>query len=403
MPGTNLWIPFQIQLDSSGSGEQEVGAPALGQNWQAFATLNPAPAGQSQTISVSGQVVASGARQSGPFAAGSGQGVTVTIAGGTASSAVAGVLQGAILPGTAAQAPLPGNGNLFEISGGVIDATITGPVDANITNASLSVTGSSVIIESGQTGLNVSTDSPPQPASSNLVVPASSAADSFQVTPPAGATGFVLITVPNSTSNPTFTVSGVTSLNVYAEVTYLVNASGTIVGVIEGNVEPLLFQVSGWDNSGTSPATAAFVSWLFGSGVQQVQNDIYQPLFVRGVQGSSRTAIDTSPEQQSYATVGATITAAGQVVQLLNGQTGLDTTIRRLKLFWNPSTTSEVDLQTSSTPGTGVVAKFGFDSVVHVNEMDFDRVELGAGVGLWLATYTGTGSLLANLVYTMLP
>jgi hypothetical protein len=327
----------------------------------------------------------------------------VAIAGGTASSAVAGVLQGAILPGTSAQAPLPGNGNLFEISGGVIDATITGPVDANITNASLSVTGSSVIIESGQTGLNVSTDSPPQPASSNLVVPAGSAADSFQVTPPAGATGFVLITVPNSTSNPTFTVSGVTSLNVYAEVTYLVNASGTIVGVIEGNVEPLLFQVSGWDNSGTSPATAAFVSWLFGSGVQQVQNDIYQPLFVRGVQGSSRTAIDTSPEQQSYATVGATITAAGQVVQLLNGQTGLDTTIRRLKLFWNPSTTSEVDLQTSSTPGTGVVAKFGFDSVVHVNEMDFDRVELGAGVGLWLATYTGTGSLLANLVYTMLP
>ena len=35
MPGTNLWIPFQVQLDSSGSGEYEVGAPALGYNWQA--------------------------------------------------------------------------------------------------------------------------------------------------------------------------------------------------------------------------------------------------------------------------------------------------------------------------------------------------------------------------------
>ena len=138
---TNLWLPFSLQLDAGGNGTAEVGAPAMGYNWQAFVTFGTAPSGQSFTVSVLGQVVASGGRQSGPFAAGSGNTVTVTVSGGPASTTVNGVVQGAINQGVAAQAPLPSSGSLIEIAAGTIDATITGPVDANITNATLPVSG----------------------------------------------------------------------------------------------------------------------------------------------------------------------------------------------------------------------------------------------------------------------
>ena len=179
---TNLWLPFQVQLDASGNGTAEVGAPALGFNWQAFVTFGTAPSGQSFTVSVLGQVVASGGRQSGPFAAGSGNTVTVTVSGGPASSTVNGVVQGAINQGVAAQAPLPSSGSLIEIAAGTIDATITGPVDANITNATLPVSGTidlapgttvdasitnaslaingPVTIQQGQGGTNVLTELP---------------------------------------------------------------------------------------------------------------------------------------------------------------------------------------------------------------------------------------------------
>ena len=154
---TNLWLPFTCQLDAGGNGTAEVGAPAMGYNWQAFVTFGTAPSGQSFTVSVLGQVVASGGRQSGPFAAGSGNTVTVTVSGGPASSTVSGVVQGAINQGVAAQAPLPSSGSLIEIAAGTIDATITGPVDANITNASLGITGPVSITtgSQGNTGLSV--------------------------------------------------------------------------------------------------------------------------------------------------------------------------------------------------------------------------------------------------------
>ena len=153
---TNLWLPFTCQLDAGGNGTAGVGAPAMGYNWQAFVTFGTAPSGQSFTVSVLGQVVASGGRQSGPFAAGSGNTVTVTVSGGPASTTVNGVVQGAINQGVAAQAPLPSSGSLIEIAAGTIDATITGPVslapgtavDANITNSSLPISGS-VSISSG--------------------------------------------------------------------------------------------------------------------------------------------------------------------------------------------------------------------------------------------------------------
>ena len=213
---TNLWLPFQVQLDASGNGTAEVGAPALGFNWQAFVTFGTAPSGQSFTVSVLGQVVASGGRQSGPFAAGSGNTVTVTVSGGPASSTVNGVVQGAINQGVAAQAPLPSSGSIIEIAAGTIDATITGPVDANITNASLGITGP-VTIQQGQVGTNVLTELPDDftfgSATADFDGILSSAGQTMDILSMAsGSIGFGLLYVVFSIFNnggTTFTLQGV--------------------------------------------------------------------------------------------------------------------------------------------------------------------------------------------------
>ena len=284
MPGTNLWIPFQIQLGSSGSGEQEVGAPALGYNWQAFCTLNPAPAGQSQTISVSGQVVASGARQSGPFAAGSGQGVTVTIAGGAASSSVAGVLQGAILPGTAAQAPLPGNGNLFEISGGVID-----------------VSGSDVTIQAGQTGINVSTDAPPV-AGPNITIPAGQSSVTDTLHPPANATAIGFAFEPLATYDLQVTVQDALTLVYLENFTFPAAGPGVAGRSFTIPLTPGM-TVSGIIVTATAGATlvvsttVGYSLWYIGTNSIQPVNYPTQPLYVQG-QGAEGLAA-TPPYTQA--------------------------------------------------------------------------------------------------------
>ena len=302
MPGTNLWIPFQIQLDSTGSGELEVGAPALGYNWQAFCTLNPAPSGQSQTISVSGQVVASGARQSGPFAAGSGQGVTVTIAGGTASSKVAGVLQGAILPGVAAQAPLPGNGNLFEISGGIVD-----------------VTGSSVTIQAGQNGVNVSTDAPPV-AGPNITIAAGQSSVTDTLHPPSNATaiGFAFEPIGSFTLNIqvqdaltlvyledfTFAAGGSTGRSFTIPLTPGMTESGIIVKATAGGTVVV-------------DTTVGYTLWYIGTNSIQPVNLPTQPLYVQGPEAQAQDA-------NSSAVFADQIVAGYYAAQVQNGSSVVD-------------------------------------------------------------------------------
>ncbi len=275
MPGTNLWIPFQIQLDSSGSGELEVGAPALGYNWQAFCTLNPAPAGQSQTISVSGQVVASGARQSGPFAAGSGQGVTVTIAGGTASSKVAGVLQGAILPGVAAQAPLPGNGNLFEISGGIVD-----------------VTGSSVTIQAGQNGINVSTDAPPVVGPA-ITIPSGQSSVTDTLHPPANATAIGFAFEPLGSLTLTVKVQDALTLVYLEDFTFAAGGStgrSFTIPLTPGMTESGIIVTATAGGTVVVDTTVGYTLWYIGTNSIQPVNYPTQPLYVQGPEAQAQDA-----------------------------------------------------------------------------------------------------------------
>ena len=286
MPGTNLWIPFQVQLDSSGSGEYEVGAPALGYNWQAFCTLNPAPSGQSQTISVSGQVVASGARQSGPFAAGSGQGVTVTISGGTASSTVAGVLQGAILPGVAAQAPLPGNGNLFEISGGIVD-----------------VTGSSVTIQAGQNGVNVSTDAPPV-AGPNITIPAGQSSVTDTLHPPANATAIGFAFEPIATFDLQVTVQDALTLVYLENFTFPAAGPGVAgrsftIPLTPGMTESGIIVTATAGATLVVSTTVGYSLWYIGTNSIQPVNYPTQPLYVQGQGAEGLAAAPPYPQAKN--------------------------------------------------------------------------------------------------------
>lgn len=118
---TSLWQPFSIPLDGSGDGSQEVGAPSLGYNWSGWVVMGAATAGQKVSVQVAGQVVAWGSSQTGPFAAGSGQTVTVTVTGGTPNSQLSGVLQGAVNVGNLPELPPgAGSGTLVDIASGTV-------------------------------------------------------------------------------------------------------------------------------------------------------------------------------------------------------------------------------------------------------------------------------------------
>jgi len=192
-------------------------------------------------------------------------------------------------PGVSQPTAVPGQvANLVWLSAAIDAAPSPGLANAPIVQlgpgAQVDISGGAIQISGGQGGeVNVSTQSPPQPASSNLVVDSGSETGSVTLTPPSGATGVVLVTVPNDVSVPTFKVVGDTSQNVYAEVSYPGDGSGTIVAVIQGSVEAITFSVAYYQNSSSLPATAAYISWLFGSGVQQVVSDLAQPLYVQTV------------------------------------------------------------------------------------------------------------------------
>ena len=425
MPGTNLWIPFQIQLDSSGSGELEVGAPAMGYNWQAFCTLNPAPSGQSQTISVSGQVVASGARQSGPFAAGSGQGVTVAIAGGTASSKVAGVLQGAILPGVAAQAPLPGNGNLFEISGGVID-----------------VTGSSVTIQAGQNGVDVSTDAPPV-VGPNITIAAGQSSVKETLHPPSNATaiGFAFEPIGSFTLN--IQVQDALTLVYLEDFTFAAGGStgrSFTIPLTPGMTESGIIVTATADGTVVVDTTVGYSLWYIGTNSIQPVNYPTQPLYVQGpeaqsqdannsvvfadqiiagyyaaqvqkgaagpaypdaavmgYQGSGGSVQTVKQAPQLDVVVNSTLAASGSTT-LIAGVAGKSIRLRRVQL----STSAAEQIVLRSVSGGGTLFWVGPSGAqVNTPDMDFEGWSLGADVPLVLqnvgsASVSVTGRITAD-------
>ena len=268
--GTNLWQPFQLQLDASGNGTAEVGAPALGFNWAAFITMGTAPAGQTFTVSVSGQVVASGGRQSGAFAAGSGQVVTVTVSGGTASSTVNGVVQGSINQGVAPSAPMPSSGSLIEISGGTID-----------------VTGSKITIAGGQGGnVNVSTDAPPV-TGPILSIPAGSSSVTDTLHPPANATAIGISLVPIPTYTLQVTIQDALTLVEIADVLFPAAGAGVLgrsltIPLTPGMTTSGIIVTAQAGGTLVVDTNFAYTLWYLGTNSFQPVNFPTQPTYVQG-------------------------------------------------------------------------------------------------------------------------
>ncbi len=325
---TNLWAPFQVQLDASGNGTEEVGTPALGFNWQGFVTFGSAQAGQSFTVSVSGQVVAYGGRQSGAFAAGSGQTVTVTVTGGPASSTVNGVVQGVINEGNAASASLPTSGSLIEVSGGTVN-----------------ILGGSITIQAGQNGVNVSTDAPAVSLGA-VEIPSLGNSGSLAVSPSASATGLRLFVVPSGNSTPTVKATGNSGFD-YFSYTYAVGSGGPVSFQIPANLDnPVTVAVTGYTNSGSLSAPVVQVQELDGTGVQGVEASPFFPLPVVGTLGASGQSVQTIEEPPSPFYVQTTLSAAG-VIGSIPGVAGKSIRIR--KLHWLESASVGMQLQ----DGTG--------------------------------------------------
>ncbi len=275
---TNLWVPFSVQLDASGNGTQEVGAPAVGYNWQGYITFGQAPSGQSFTVSVSGQVVAYGNRQSGPFAAGSGQTVTVTVTGGPASSTVSGVVQGVINSGVAAQAALPASGSLVEVSGGTVN-----------------INGGKITIEAGQNGVNVSTDSPPVVGPQFAFAAVGDVTLTDQPTVPSNATGWSvsieagIISGNTSATSYTVQVTDRTTGVVLAEAIDVAAGDGVFLtgptnAVMVGNADNITLGITLTGGSVTAVTELGYWGWYIGGTITGVNNSPAQPLFIEGPQ-----------------------------------------------------------------------------------------------------------------------
>lgn len=315
----NLWVPFTVSLDASGNGTQGVGAPSMGQNWQGYITFAQAPSGQSFTVSVSGQTVAYGNRQSGPFAAGSGQMVTVTVSGGPAGTTVNGVVQGVINQGVAAQAALPASGSLIEVSGGTVN-----------------IEGGKITIEAGQNGVNVSTDTPPVPE--GPLVGNGAFAASVTATPPAGATGALIVLY---TAAADLTVQSITAVGQTSGANYAGNNLGALAITsavpvyvrVPGSFEAIDFAIN--TKTGTSSGVDyAQLVWLFNSDLPNITNDLSTPANVRGAQATllaNEVGAPTNVDQIVVGTEAAAVMTgpagtipahADQVVQGYQGQSG---------------------------------------------------------------------------------
>ena len=305
---TNLWLPFQIQLDSTGSGELEVGSPSLGYNWQAFCTLGLAPAGQTQLVLVSGQVVASGGRQSGAFAAGSGQGVTVSVTGGPPSSSVPGVLQGSVNQGVAAQATLPGGGTLFEISGGTVTVEVasgaTLPISGAVTISSgtVDITSGSITVAGGQGGnVNVSTDAPPI-TGPTLQIAANTSSATITLHPPANATAIGFALVPIGTYTLQVTIQDALTLVELATVSFPAAGPGVVGRSITLPLTPGMTEsgITVTAQAGGTLVVAtnfAYTLWYLGTNSFQPVNLPTEPLFIQGQGAQGTAAASTYPAQ----------------------------------------------------------------------------------------------------------
>ena len=307
-----------------------------------------------------------------------------------------------IEPGTS---PIDISGSV-DISGGSI--AISGTPTVDITGGSIDVSSGNITIVGGQgSSTNVSVDSPPLAASANLVVASGGSSDSVTLTPPLAATGFVLVTVGNGVAQPSFTASGEASLNIYAAITYPVGGSGTIVGVVEGAVENIIFQVSDYTNSSSLPATAAYVAWLFGSGVQQVVNDVYQPLYVQGSrqsptavgntlavsgqQGASSDSLQTSSAPPQHVLgIAHPLTSIGTFT-LISGAAGTQIRVRLLAPLWNVNGAASGSIQSSS----GVVLWEWNATAGQPTAMDFEGFALPSGDSLNLVVQ-GSGGVYIN-------
>ncbi len=120
--------------------------------------------------------------------------------------------------------------------------------------------------------------------------------------------------------------------------------------------------------------------------------------FVQGIQGSGGASVQTAREApQKIYSLGQAVTA-NTVVQAINGVAGQSIRLRRLSLAASING-SEVDLQTSPTPGSAVFAKFEPTNGPLV--FDFEGYVMPAGDNLYLVLYwpASTVIVLVTLTY----
>ncbi len=287
----------------------------------------------------------------------------------------------------------------------------SGTLDANITNASLNVTGP-VSISAGQSGVNVSTDAPPV-AGLDITIPAGQSSVTETLHPPSNATaiGFAFEPLGSLTLNVqvqdaltlvyledfTFAAGGPTGRSFTIPLTPGMTQSGIIVTATAGGTVVV-------------NTTVGYTLWYIGTNSIQPVNYPTQPLYVQGpeAQGSSLLvdqlmagvqgngySVQTVKQAPQLNVVVNTTLAADAAATLIAAVAGQSIRLRRVQL--QTSAAEQIVLRSVAsggtlfwvgTPGAGVSTP----------DMDFEGWSLGADTALVLQNTGSAGTTVTGRI-----
>ena len=273
-----------------------------------------------------------------------------------------------ILATTDSTLPVQPGTSIFNSSSATLTGpvTISGPVDANITNSQLDITGP-VSISAGQSGVNVSTDAPPV-AGPTIVIPAGQSSVTDTLHPPSNATAIGFAFEPLGFLTLNVQVQDALTLVYLEDFTFAAGGStgrSFTIPLTPGMTEDGIIVTATASGTVTVNTTVGYTLWYIGTNSIQPVNLPTQPLYVEGSQANGSTlAVDqlvagiqgsgqsvqtiSEPPQLSESFAGIGI-AAGATVDLIAGAAGKSIRIRAIILQLTTGAAAIYSFQSETT------------------------------------------------------
>ena len=294
---------------------------------------------------------------------------------------------------------------------GTATVSISGTPAVTISSGTVDIGSGNLTIVGGQGGVNVQVETPPSPAGAFTIAAAGDKSASLLLTPPAGATGALMIC---NTAGAALTLTGVTAVGQTSGFGYTPAALNTLNNAtpaayacsLPGAYEEILFSLN-FLNGGAAGAVVGELIWLFGAEIVYPVVPLDQPLFTRGTRANATnnadqivtgaaallgpTGIDqvVSKSPPAYDLVINSSLAANASVTLLAGTANTQIRIRRLQV--TGTSAGQLVFRTVAGGGT-VLLVTPYNEVANTPDLDFEGFALPTGADLILQN-VGTGTV----------